>query len=514
MYVSRSYPTIKANSDATVELNGSYETTISRTDPYRLKSVTVTMDEVDISNDVVTWESGKYGILTYNNATIKIPEVTGKLNISVVGSMMYSMSKKTSNCKTKNETSIGIIAGHVWDGDTYFCAYVPSSGYTSCNIKVYKGSDSTGEEVTNPLIISENTTVDETTIRNCTEVWGSSINSDYYTEDVSYADGCYTLKYDSALTNFKVKSNKRFSFVVPEANAKGCSVKMVQGENTFGPYKIYSGTDKDGNDVELDAGVMAAKKYYVIKCYKDADKNLRMQYLGQGQVHAMVILSDNPPTGDAYEQAKIDEACDVLRHYVVLKGKLMPYLWAQANKTHNVGVPMMRSMIVAFTGDTACKYLDQQYMLGDNLCVVPVMNEEGIAEFYVPDCGTWTDIQSGETYEGGRYYTRKCDYFQTPVLARPNSIVTFGNFDAEDKMNVVYDYLQDAEAVVYALEDGKTAEAVIYDSESNKITDITATRKGNVITVSYAATDKSFKVTAEGKTVEAAAGTTSVEITL
>ena len=71
-------------------------------------------------------------------------------------------------------------------------------------------------------------------------------------------------------------------------------------------------------------------------------------------------------------------------------------------------------------------------MLGDNLCIVPVMNEEGIAEFYVPDNGTWTDIQSGETYEGGKYYTRKCDYFQTPILARPNSIVTYGNFDAED----------------------------------------------------------------------------------
>ena len=99
----------------------------------------------------------------------------------------------------------------------------------------------------------------------------------------------------------------------------------------------------------------------------------------------------------------------------------MPYLWAQANKTHQVGVPMMRSMIIAFSDDTACKYLDQQYMLGDNLCIVPVMNEEGIAEFYVPDCGTWTDIQSGETYEGGKYYTRKCDYFQTPILARPNS---------------------------------------------------------------------------------------------
>ena len=50
--------------------------------------------------------------------------------------------------------------------------------------------------------------------------------------------------------------------------------------------------------------------------------------------------------------------------------------------------------------------------------------------------------------------------------------------------------------------------------ESNKITDISATRNGNVITVSYTASDKSFKVTAEGKTVEAAAGSTSVELTL
>lgn len=215
-----------------------------------------------------------------------------------------------------------------------------------------------------------------------------------------------------------------------------------------------------------------------------------------------------------YDEDGDTEACDVLRHYTVLKGRLMPYLWAQANKTHTEGVPMMRSMIIAFSDDTACKYLDQQYMLGDNLCIVPVMNEEGIAEFYVPDNGTWTDIQSGETYEGGKYYTRKCDYFQTPILARPNSIVTYGNFDAEDKMTVVYDYLQDAEAVVYGLEDGKTAQAAIFDSESNKITDITATRNGNVITVSYAATDKSFKVTAESKTVEAKAGSTSVEITL
>jgi alpha-D-xyloside xylohydrolase len=207
-----------------------------------------------------------------------------------------------------------------------------------------------------------------------------------------------------------------------------------------------------------------------------------------------------------------EESCDVLRFYTKLKGKLMPYLWAQAIKTHEVGVPMMRSMIIAFSNDTACKYLDQQYMLGDNLLIAPVMNEEGIAEFYVPE-GTWYDIVTNDIYEGGKYYSRKCNYFEMPILARPNSIVTFGEFATN---NVVYDYLNNAEATIYNLEDGKTATATIYNSEANKLTDITAIRNGNVIEITYAPTDKTFMVAVAGtdKKVTAAAGTTSISIPL
>ena len=207
-----------------------------------------------------------------------------------------------------------------------------------------------------------------------------------------------------------------------------------------------------------------------------------------------------------------EESCDVLRFYTKLKGRLMPYLWAQAIKTHEVGVPMMRSMVIAFSNDPACKYLDAQYMLGDNLLIAPVMNEEGIVEFYVPE-GTWYDIITNDVYEGGRYYTRTCNYFEMPILARPNSIITLGEFATN---NVVYDYLDNAEATIYNLEDGKTATATIYDSEANKLTDITASRNGNVIEISYTATDKSFTVAVAGtdKKVTASAGSSSVSITL
>ena len=59
----------------------------------------------------------------------------------------------------------------------------------------------------------------------------------------------------------------------------------------------------------------------------------------------------------------------------------MPYLWTQAHKTHATGVPMMRAMVMEYADDPATLSLDRQYMLGDNLLVAPVFNEEGIADF-------------------------------------------------------------------------------------------------------------------------------------
>lgn len=225
-----------------------------------------------------------------------------------------------------------------------------------------------------------------------------------------------------------------------------------------------------------------------------ADVYKRWCAFGMLSTHSRLHGSSSYRVPWAYDKDGDTEACDVLRHYAVLKGRLMPYLWSQAVKTHRQGVPMMRPMIVSFTEDTACKYLDTQYMLGDNLCVVPVMNEEGVAEFYVPDCGTWTDIQSGETYEGGRYYTRKCNYFQMPILARPGSMIAYGKFDGDTQKSVLYDYVEGAEVVIYGLEEGQKTETVIYDTDALEVMKIRAVRENNTIKITVPKTEKNITI--------------------
>ncbi len=193
-----------------------------------------------------------------------------------------------------------------------------------------------------------------------------------------------------------------------------------------------------------------------------------------------------------------EESCDVLRHWTKLKGKLMPYLWAQAQKTHATGVPMMRAMVMEYSDDPATLSLDRQYMLGDNLLVAPVFNEEGIADFYVPS-GNWTDIQSGKVYDGGKWYSTKNNYFEMPVLAKPNSIVAYGNFERA----FTYAYGDKADIVIYQLEDGKTAETKIYDADSNVVLTVKAVRSGDTIKVTAEGSAKDYTIrSAEGLKIE------------
>ena len=73
----------------------------------------------------------------------------------------------------------------------------------------------------------------------------------------------------------------------------------------------------------------------------------------------------------------------------------MPYLYLQAVKAHEEGIPMMRPMFVEFPGDRACETLDKQYMLGDSLLVAPVFKESGEVEYYLPE-GTWVNLLTGQ----------------------------------------------------------------------------------------------------------------------
>lgn len=172
-----------------------------------------------------------------------------------------------------------------------------------------------------------------------------------------------------------------------------------------------------------------------------------------------------------------EEAVHVVRHFTRLKASLMPYLFRNAVETSKIGIPSMRSMVMEYTSDPTCAYLDKQYMLGDSLLVAPIFNEDGIAQYYLPE-GRWTDYFTGEVKAGSHWYKEKHGYLSIPLMVKEGSIIAVGQDD-----NPVYDYADDVTLKVYELSENVPSTTVIYNLEVALSLAVSVVKLGTIIKI-------------------------------
>ena len=176
-----------------------------------------------------------------------------------------------------------------------------------------------------------------------------------------------------------------------------------------------------------------------------------------------------------------EEAVAVSRAFTKLKLSLMPYLQAQSMLTAATGVPMMRAMVLEFPEDEMTHQLDRQYMLGENLLVAPIFNEEGTVSFYVPKAsGNWIDFLTGKAYQGGQWYQETVDYFHLPLLVRPNQIIIEGH----EQSQAVYDYTQQPIIHLFDLQTQQTVK--VYDYLGQEVGSVEAVKQQGTIEVELA----------------------------
>lgn len=171
-----------------------------------------------------------------------------------------------------------------------------------------------------------------------------------------------------------------------------------------------------------------------------------------------------------------EEAVEVVRFFARLKCTLMPYLYACACEASVTGIPVMRAMVLVFSEDPTCHFLDLQYMLGDSLLVAPIFNEKGTVSYYLP-AGIWTNFITGEKVSGGGWINETHDYMSIPLMVRPGSIIAVG----ENQNQPDYDYTDNVVFHVFELGDGSEASTEVYNINGEKALTAHAKRHGKVI---------------------------------
>ncbi|MCX6035188.1 MAG: hypothetical protein NTV38_09470, partial [Chloroflexi bacterium] len=114
-----------------------------------------------------------------------------------------------------------------------------------------------------------------------------------------------------------------------------------------------------------------------------------------------------------------------VRKWLAWRYRLIPYLQGCALEASLTGMPVMRSMVLAFPEDRIAWQFDQQYMLGGSLLVAPVVVPGGKVRFYMP-AGKWFDIWNQTWVDGPGLFERDVPLDYIPVFGREGTLLPLG----------------------------------------------------------------------------------------
>lgn len=173
-----------------------------------------------------------------------------------------------------------------------------------------------------------------------------------------------------------------------------------------------------------------------------------------------------------------EEACDVVRFFVKLKCRLMPYIFAKAVESHQTGVPVMRPMMLEFPEDVSAQMMDRQYMLGESLLVAPVFHGDGHVDCYLPE-GEWTSLITGEEVPGGKWRRENHGFMSLPLYVRENTVLPMGSADNKPD----YDYADNVTLHLFKIREGASVTTVIPDLSGQPAATFAVRRSGSAYTV-------------------------------
>lgn len=147
------------------------------------------------------------------------------------------------------------------------------------------------------------------------------------------------------------------------------------------------------------------------------------------QVFFLVPFCRNHKVIDGYDQepwrfGKYYE--DIIRKYLKLRYRLMPFLYTTLEEAHRTGVPLFRPLVLNYQNDYNTVNLDDEFMIGTDLLVAPVLRENQTSRMVYLPAGAWYDYWTGKRYEGGTMIRADAPLEIVPMYVRAGSMIPMG----------------------------------------------------------------------------------------
>jgi alpha-glucosidase len=202
--------------------------------------------------------------------------------------------------------------------------------------------------------------------------------------------------------------------------------------------------------------------------------------------HAGIDSPDHEPWryGKYYE--------DIIRKYLKLRYRLLPFLYTVLEDSHRTGVPMFRPLLLNYQEDENALEIDDEFMIGSDLLAAPILKANLTSRLVYLPVGVWYDYWTGARHEGGRMIRVEAPLETVPLFVRGGAILPLGqemNYVGEKPSNPLhFDVYPDArgEASMSLYEDDGLTEAYRQGTFRRTTVDYRRTPTGEQIDVGAA----------------------------
>jgi alpha-D-xyloside xylohydrolase len=152
----------------------------------------------------------------------------------------------------------------------------------------------------------------------------------------------------------------------------------------------------------------------------------------------------------------------ILRNYLDLRYRLLPYLYSVAWQVTSSGSTFMRPLVMDFPNDPQALNIGDQYLFGPAIMVTPITSAGTTTQsVYLPAASApWFNFWTGETSPAGRQVEAAAGVETLPLFVRPGSIIPMGPF-------VQYSSEKPADPIELRIYRGADGKFTLYEDEGD-----------------------------------------------
>ena len=119
-----------------------------------------------------------------------------------------------------------------------------------------------------------------------------------------------------------------------------------------------------------------------------------------------------------------EETKKIIKDFVDLRYRLMPYIWKTAQECVDLGYPFIRPMVWEYPEDHNAANIYDQYFFGSSILVAPVFGgRDAERRVYLPE-GRWQEMLGEKReFEGGKWYAFKCPLEYLPLFRKKEAVI-------------------------------------------------------------------------------------------